>query len=808
MAARFWVGGTGTWDGSDTSHWSATSGGASGASVPTSADDVTFDSASSGAGYTVTISGTASGRDVTFAAPAAGNVTVTSSGAWDVYGSFTLYSGLVWSFTGTLTFKATSTGKTITTAGTVLSSTLSFNGSGGGWTLQDSFTHTDGSRQVSLTAGTLDTNGKTVSITIFSSSGSSVRTLTLGASTLTVTVWTVTGSNLTLNAGTSTLNTFPTAGNTFAFGNFTYSTVNLMIGSYAMPSDSSTPTFGTLSITGSAGKLGVLTLGGNWTITGTLTIAGNSSVNRLLVGSTAKGTARTINSATNAISNADFQDITGAGAASWNLSAITGLSGDCGGNSGITFTTPATQYWQHGASASYNWDDSTRWFLATNGGGGAGRVPLPQDTARLDANSFAASGKTVVQNMPRIPATDWTGVTNTPTWTTSTAASFFGSITLVSGMTLTANTQTYTYEGRGASTLTSAGQTWSKALSIHCHSGTLSLGDAFTNAASSSPIIFDSGTFNSAGFSVTTFGLTYSTSSNQTLTMGGSLWTLTRGNSDPWGIPAAMTVNAGTSTIRLTGTFTAARSFGGAGKTYYNLENATAGAFALQITGSNTFNNIHIDASAAARTVLFTAGTTTTVTSFTRDTGTNIITLGSITAANHNLVKSGGGVINTLHHMSISRSQATPSSSTWYANIDSTDGGNNSGWIFGVIPPGFTTSATAALFTYVAKAGTTASTITRSATAAVFNFLSRPGVTRTTITVPATVASFLFRGLAAQARSVVSVLAGVASFAYSALAGSTSTTNPDPRNIAITVSLSPNPAIVVSRSSYSITVSE
>jgi hypothetical protein len=270
-----------------------------------------------------------------------------------------------------------------------------------------------------------------------------------------------------------------------------------------------------------------------------------------------------------------------------------------------------------------------------------------------------------------------------------------------------------------------------------------------------------------------------------------------------------MTVNAGTSTIRLTGAFTSSWGFYGGGHTYHRLEVATTGAFALQFLFSNTFTGgIYIDASAAARTVLFTAGTTTTVSSFTRDTGTNIITLGSITAANHNLVKSGGGVINTLHHLSISRSQATPSSSTWYANIDSTDGGNNSGWIFGVVPPGFTTSATVALFTYVAKAGTTASTITRSATAAVFNFLSRPGVTRTTITVPATVASFLFRGLAAQARSVASVLAGVASFAYSALAGSTSTTNPDPRNIAITVSLSPNPAIVVSRSSYSITVSE
>src|SRR3990167_10805710 len=54
MAARFWVGGTGTWDAADTSHWSATSGGGAGASVPTAADDVTFD-ANSGAAATVTI---------------------------------------------------------------------------------------------------------------------------------------------------------------------------------------------------------------------------------------------------------------------------------------------------------------------------------------------------------------------------------------------------------------------------------------------------------------------------------------------------------------------------------------------------------------------------------------------------------------------------------------------------------------------------------------------------------------------------------------------------------------------------------
>jgi hypothetical protein len=48
MANRFWVGGTGTWDTTNTANWSATTGGASGASVPTSADYVTIDANSGG----------------------------------------------------------------------------------------------------------------------------------------------------------------------------------------------------------------------------------------------------------------------------------------------------------------------------------------------------------------------------------------------------------------------------------------------------------------------------------------------------------------------------------------------------------------------------------------------------------------------------------------------------------------------------------------------------------------------------------------------------------------------------------------
>lgn len=56
MSNRYWVGGSGTWNASDTSHWSSSTGGSSGASAPTSADDAFFN-ANSGGG-TVTRSGT------------------------------------------------------------------------------------------------------------------------------------------------------------------------------------------------------------------------------------------------------------------------------------------------------------------------------------------------------------------------------------------------------------------------------------------------------------------------------------------------------------------------------------------------------------------------------------------------------------------------------------------------------------------------------------------------------------------------------------------------------------------------------
>lgn len=56
MATKYWVGGSGTWDSLDTTHWANSSGGAGGTSTPIYTDTVIFDNNSGTAGTTVVVS--------------------------------------------------------------------------------------------------------------------------------------------------------------------------------------------------------------------------------------------------------------------------------------------------------------------------------------------------------------------------------------------------------------------------------------------------------------------------------------------------------------------------------------------------------------------------------------------------------------------------------------------------------------------------------------------------------------------------------------------------------------------------------
>jgi hypothetical protein len=126
-----------------------------------------------------------------------------------------------------------------------------------------------------------------------------------------------------------------------------------------------------------------------------------------------------------------------------------------------------------------------------------------------------------------------------------------------------------------------------------------------------------------------------------------------------------------------------AKTFVGGGSTF-NCTVNQGGLGALTITGSNTFGNITNTVQPAS--ILFTAGTTSTFSNFSLSgTAGNLITIGSVTAASHTLSKASGTV--SSDYLSISRSTATGGAS-WYAGANSTNGGNNSGWVFTAPPSG------------------------------------------------------------------------------------------------------------------------
>lgn len=89
MAARFWVGGSGTWNNTSTANWAATSGGAPGASAPVAIDTVTFD-ANSGTAAVVTVAATATATTVTINKA---DITLSLSGSPTFVGATTLTTG-------------------------------------------------------------------------------------------------------------------------------------------------------------------------------------------------------------------------------------------------------------------------------------------------------------------------------------------------------------------------------------------------------------------------------------------------------------------------------------------------------------------------------------------------------------------------------------------------------------------------------------------------------------------------------------------------------------------------------------------
>lgn len=600
-ASRFWVGGTGTWDASTTTNWAASTGGAGGSSAPTSADTATFD-ASSGTG-TCTLSGApaCAGMD----ASASSVLTFTGTGTLTCAGDWALVSGLtITGWTGAITFTGTGAQK-ITTAANSLKMNMTINSNAGSYTLQDAFTQ-GSTNSITLTKGTFDTNGQTCSFGSISSNNLNTRTLTFGASNITfngntTNLSATTGpSTITFNLSSSTITI--SAGSGIQVGKtLTLGTLSITAGGSVSLSATGGLTVGTLTRTGTASTGAGIAFSSSITCTGTLTLNGNSTTNRLLVNSGTLGTAQTVSAATLVASYLDVQDITAAGAANWDISACTGLSGDCGGNTGITFTSPTTQHFTNVNGG--NWNTAANW---------TSRVPLPQDDAIIDT-AFGAS-KTLTIQQPRLGAAfDCSSATWTTAFTISlsNAVSVYGSFTLKSGITFTMGASDLALSGRGSHTFTSAGITFTGRINTTCGAGTYTQQDDITVSQNSSNAFetTSSGTWDANGHNITLTGASggFLLGGGTTVKLGSGTWE-TQGTG---GWNAGATIVDGGSTIKFSNSTATAMTFQGGNNSVYGTVWWARGASTGNITiNTGSIYAVFKDTGTAAHSLIFQTGTT------------------------------------------------------------------------------------------------------------------------------------------------------------------------------------------------------
>ena len=174
MANRYWVGGSANWDGTAGTKWATTSGGAGGASVPTTADDVFFD-ANSGIVTCTVVFGHTNAKSITCTGYL-GELVITDNIA--LFGSLTLSASMLTynANTATVSFRATGT---VTTSNRLMGPTV-VDIASGTLTLADNFEQASDAYDFTLTRGTVALGGNTLKVGGFKSFNTNTRNISNG----------------------------------------------------------------------------------------------------------------------------------------------------------------------------------------------------------------------------------------------------------------------------------------------------------------------------------------------------------------------------------------------------------------------------------------------------------------------------------------------------------------------------------------------------------------------------------------------------------------------------------------------------
>jgi hypothetical protein len=710
--------------------WATLSGGSPAAdNFPLAQDTAIFDDA--GSAGTVTVTSTYALPSINASARTSA-MTLSAGANMTTYGGIVLGSGVTtsWStrvliFSGRGSYNINSAAKTMPY--------ILMAAPGGTLTLQASLTtgDTTSTGYFDLQSGTFDLNEYSITTGRFLCNTTSVRTLDFGSSgAINVGRTSSTGpsdsvinmrssSNLTI-LGTSQVNvTANTASTRYLYPSNRDINVNVTSGSGIIRFDSPANTVKNLSFTGSTTS--------NITIAETLNIIGDLTL---------------VSPMTFTTTNANFY-LNAAGAnGTWNMAGNTvtirirlhgtlklgaNLTTDQaiyfnGGRldlNGYNFTTPSYLFTGDGAANVANFVKATKnnggeVIISTNNttlvngsdilrfvsayndkhtinatySGGTGTrtfTLLRMNNTPLFTNFMRAltikisAGTDTIALTEVVPNVDFTGFSGT--WPNATR-NLAGDVTLSSTMTFTAGTliQRPIVSDARPIKINTAGLTFDcPVISYASLPGGIELNSAITFGSTRTVnLLF--GALITSNYSLS-LGIFESSNSNPRAIDFGSSTVTVVGAGTSWSLATSTNFLSLTNTSTISMTSGSAKTFAGGGRSYPKLNQGGAGS--LSITGTNTFADIS-NTNPTACTIIF-PNVTTTVANFTASgTSGNLLTLARTGASGTFTLSKTSGVVG-VDFISVSNSVAT-GGATWYAGANSTNGGNNTGWIFSAAP--------------------------------------------------------------------------------------------------------------------------
>ena len=704
----YWVNGTGKWD--DSNHWSFSSGGASGACIPTPVDNVFFDNNSFlqnadtvkldiANAFCLSMHWNVGAKNPVFRGSAISNL-------W-IYGSLKLDTNMVFS-NGALThFMSTQTGRTIESAGKIFTRAVYFEGHGGEWLLVDSMTVNS---KVFHEKGTLRFQKNTFSCGSYYSASQNYRMLDMRSAIFRLKVdpqtnsvdFKVQNGDFKLRADSSELISSLGApqfilgtADSLKFWNvyFLSNGDNARIESNGINTSFFRRIFS---------RCGSLFLGPNHF--DTLELAGPATfrfsnlipqkIKKLItvsdcnkrisfVSAQPPGTGLIFNTTGNLVNDCDVNNVIIQGGGTFTAQN----SSSQGTTTGwvIVPKPPLNLYWVNGSG---NWTNPYHWST-TSGGAGNGCIPTAEDNVFFDQNSFIGPSDTVLLNsLGYCHNMTWGGYQSNPLFLSYSATVFIHGSMIFDSLMNTKNINVSFQSNNTGKTVASffkpldqvsfnGAGSWNITRGLNCMSINHVKGGVNTLSTR-----IDANQFLSSG------------NQARSLNLGSSIcnikatWILNGQN---------LTFNSGTSQIFMNSqqmTFSSA----GANLSYFNLNfNGATSLANLSTNGNNSsFNKVFFEGSAIIigehffDSLLFSPGNSyqldiaksQTIKKYWLVRGNNCypINLRSTTLGSQaTVLKSGGSVSGDFIHM---RDIKASGGATFYAGANSSNTSNNQGWIF------------------------------------------------------------------------------------------------------------------------------